>query len=96
VCCGWRTPPTTHANQYNNYRTRRPKNMTFVILRAECITRDSVLLVTFIADTSEEYLPRDQMGVSGRNNTPAALPPGKSPSTHYTGRWVGYRADLVC
>jgi len=54
--------------------------MTFVILRAECIRRDSVLPVTFNADTSEEYLPLDQMGVNGRHNTPAALPPGKSPS----------------
>jgi hypothetical protein len=68
--------------------------MIFVTLRAECITRDSVLPVTCNADSSEECLPRDQMEVIGRHNTPAALPPDKSPSTHSTGRWVGDSANL--
>jgi len=78
----------------NNYRTSGPKNMTFVTLHAEYITRDSVLPVTCNADTSEECLPRGQIGVSGRHNTPAALPQGKSPSTHCTERWVDDSADL--
>jgi len=68
--------------------------MTFVALRAECITRDSVLPITCNAGTSEECLPGDQMGIGGRHSTSAALPPGKSPGAHCTGRWVGDRADL--
>ena len=34
------------------------------------------------------------MGVGGQRHAPAALPPGKRPSTHCTGGWVGPRAGL--
>ena len=34
------------------------------------------------------------MGVGGQRLAPAALPPGKRPSTHCTGGWVGPRASL--
>ena len=68
--------------------------MKLVTLRAEFITRISVLPVTYNTGTSEECLLRDHMGFNGRHNTPVYLPPGKSPSTHSTGRWVGDRADL--
>jgi hypothetical protein len=33
-------------------------------------------------------------GVGGQRNTPAALPPGKRPGSHYKGGWVGPRAGL--
>ena len=35
------------------------------------------------------------MGVGGQRHAPAVLPPGKKPSTHCTGGWVGPRASLV-
>ena len=34
------------------------------------------------------------MGVGGQRHAPAALTPGKRPSTHYIGDCVGYRAVL--
>jgi len=34
------------------------------------------------------------MRVGGQRLAPAALPPGKRPGTHCTGRWVGPRAGL--
>jgi hypothetical protein len=34
------------------------------------------------------------MEVSGQIYTPAALPPGERPGTHYIGGWVGPRAGL--
>ena len=34
------------------------------------------------------------MGVGGQRHAPAALPPGKIPSTHFTAGWVGPRAGL--
>jgi hypothetical protein len=34
------------------------------------------------------------MGVCGQLHAPAALPPGKRPSTHCIGDWVGPRAGL--
>jgi hypothetical protein len=34
-------------------------------------------------------------GVGSQRHAPAALPPGKGPSTHCTGGWVGPRAGLV-
>jgi len=33
-------------------------------------------------------------GVSGKRHTPAALPPGKSPGTHFIGGWMYPRACL--
>jgi len=35
------------------------------------------------------------MGVGGQRHVPAALPPGKRPSTHYIGGWVGPRSGRV-
>jgi len=34
------------------------------------------------------------MGVGGQRHGPAALPPGKRPSTHCIGGWVSPRAGL--
>ena len=34
------------------------------------------------------------VGVGGQRHAPAALPPGRRPSTHCTGRWVGPRVGL--
>jgi hypothetical protein len=34
------------------------------------------------------------MWVGGICHTPAALPPGKRPGTHFIGGWVGPRAGL--
>jgi len=34
------------------------------------------------------------MGVGGKRHTPAALPPGKKPGTHYIRGWVGPRAGV--
>ena len=34
------------------------------------------------------------MGLRGQRHAPAALPPGKSPGTHFIGGWVGPRAGL--
>ena len=34
------------------------------------------------------------MGVSGQQHAPAALYPREGPGTHFTGGWVGPRADL--
>ena len=34
------------------------------------------------------------MGVGGQRHAPAALFPGKRPSTHYIGGWVGPTAGL--
>jgi hypothetical protein len=34
------------------------------------------------------------MAVSGQRHAPAVLPPGKTPGTHFTGGWVGFRAGL--
>jgi hypothetical protein len=34
------------------------------------------------------------MGVGGKLQAPAALPPGKKPGTHFTGGWVGPRAGV--
>ena len=34
------------------------------------------------------------MGVGGQRHAPAAIPPGKRPSTHCTGGWVGPKAGL--
>jgi hypothetical protein len=34
------------------------------------------------------------MEVSGQLHTPAALPPGRAPSTNWIGGWVGPRAVL--
>jgi hypothetical protein len=34
------------------------------------------------------------MGVGGQRHAPVALSLGKRPGTHYTGVWVGSRADL--
>jgi hypothetical protein len=34
------------------------------------------------------------MAVDGQRHTPAALPPGKSPTTHCTGDWLGLGAGL--
>jgi hypothetical protein len=35
------------------------------------------------------------MGLGGRRQAQAALPPGKGPCTHCIGGWVGPRASLV-
>ena len=32
--------------------------------------------------------------VDGQRNSPAVLPPGKGPGTHFTERWVGSRVGL--
>jgi hypothetical protein len=34
------------------------------------------------------------MGIRGQPYAPSALPPGKNPSTHYVGGWVGRRGGL--
>jgi len=34
------------------------------------------------------------MGADGQRHVPAALTMGKRPATHYTGGWVGTKADL--
>ena len=38
--------------------------------------------------------PQRYMGVGGQCHAPATLPPGKGPSTHCIGGWVGPRAIL--
>jgi hypothetical protein len=38
--------------------------------------------------------PRRKMVVGDQRHAPAALPPGKRPSTHCTGGWVGPRTGL--
>jgi len=34
------------------------------------------------------------MGVGGQHHAPMALPPGKRPSTHFAGGWVGPSAGM--
>jgi hypothetical protein len=43
--------------------------------------------------SSNHSEPRRLIGVGGQSQAPAALPPRKSPDTHYAGGWVGPRAD---
>jgi hypothetical protein len=38
--------------------------------------------------------PRHYLEVSGQLHAPAALPPGKSPGTHFIGGWVDPTAGL--
>jgi hypothetical protein len=38
--------------------------------------------------------PRHKLEVSGQLHAPAALPPGKTPGTHWIGGWVGHRVGL--
>ena len=43
---------------------------------------------------SSIHYPLRYMRVGGQQHDPSTLAPGRSPNTHWTGRWVGPRAGL--